>query len=41
MICVVPGEVYYTLNVGDSGMLLHMNGNFIDFGEGNACDTVM
>ena len=37
--CTVPKETYYAINEGDSGMLLHADGNFIDFGEGTECDT--
>ena len=39
--CTVPKETYYAINEGDCGMLLHVNGNFLDFGEGKECDTVM
>ncbi len=41
MTCAVPKETYYTLSEGDSGMLLHVNGHFLDFGEGKECDTTM
>ena len=37
--CTVPKETYYAVNEGDSGMLPHTGGNFIDFGEGKECDT--
>ena len=39
--CCVPRETYYAINEGDCGMLLHVNGNFLDFGEGVECDTAM
>jgi hypothetical protein len=39
--CSVPRETYYAINEGDCGMLLHVNGNFLDFGEGKECDTAM
>ena len=39
--CTVPRETYYAINEGDCGMLLHVNGNFLDFGEGKECDTIM
>ena len=39
--CTVPRETYYAINEGDCGMLLHVNGNFLDFGEGKECDTAM
>lgn len=39
IVCCVPKETYYAINEGDSGMLLHTDGNFIDFGEGEECDT--
>lgn len=41
IVCTVPKEVYYAISEGDSGMLLHVNGNFLDFGEGKECDTIM
>ena len=37
----VPKDVYYAISESDSGMLLHVNGNFLDFGEGRECDTTM
>lgn len=41
ILCRVPKETYYAINEGDTGMLLHVNGNFLDFGEGVECDTAM
>ena len=39
ILCRVPKETYYAINEGDAGMLLHADGNFLDFGEGKECDT--
>ena len=39
ILCRVPKETYYAINEGDEGMLLHADGNFLDFGEGKECDT--
>ena len=41
ILCRVPKETYYAINEGDAGMLLHADGNFLDFGEGKECDTAM
>ena len=41
IVCRVPKETYYIIHEGDCGMLLHVNGNFLDFGEGKECDTTM
>ena len=41
IVCCVPKETYYAISEGDCGMLLHVSGNFLDFGEGKECDTTM